>query len=369
MLQNKRFIFFVFIVAIVGLGLLALYSASYQNPRVSAQIFYNQIFMAFIGLAAIWALGHFDYRRYYDLAYIIYMVNVVFLLAIFIFGNYALGAKRWIDFFGVNFQPSELMKFSMILVLARYFTDQKPTISFYSRGLQGGVWEDLLLPLALVSLPMLLIFKQPDLGTALLFVGIFVAMMFVGGVSLKYVLSFLASAMVALPFLWQIMKPYQKDRLLVFLNPNIDPLGAGYTIIQSKIAIGSGKIFGRGWLSGSQNQLSFLPERHTDFIFSVIGEEWGFLGSFFLLICFFILIMVGLSIIERTKEKFGYLVGVGIVTILSLQVLINMGMALGLCPIVGLTLPLVSYGRSSFLTFVFMLGFLLNLSKRRTIFQ
>ena len=163
-------------------------------------------------------------------------------------------------------------------------------------------------------------------------------------------------------------KARQKDRLLVFLNPNIDPLGAGYTIIQSKIAIGSGRLFGKGWLAGTQNQLNFLPERHTDFIFSVIGEEWGLLGAVLLIFFYFMLIQTSIHIAQQVKDKFGTYVATGIIAILALQVIINIGMVMGLFPIVGLTLPLVSYGRSSFLLFIVMLGFLLNLSKKRTIF-
>ncbi|MDP8265468.1 MAG: rod shape-determining protein RodA [Candidatus Aceula meridiana] len=365
---NLKKIIFTLIVVIIVIGLVALYSASYQNIRVPRKIFYGQLVMAILGIGAIWALSYFDYRKFYDMAYILYAVNIIFLIGIFIFGRYALGAKRWIEFFGVNFQPSELMKLSVILVLARYFTDQKPTISFYRQSLKGGFWADLLIPLFLVVFPMLLIFKQPDLGTALLLLGIFVVILYASGISYKYFLGLLVFCAMAVPLLWSVMKPYQKDRLLVFLNPNIDPLGAGYTIIQSKIAVGSGQIFGKGWLAGTQNQLNFLPERHTDFIFSVIGEEWGLIGSFFLLSCFFALIMLGLNVVEQTKEKFGYLAALGIITIFALQVIINIGMVLGLCPIVGLTLPLVSYGKSSFLVFVLMLGFLLNLSRRRTIF-
>jgi len=171
-----------------------------------------------------------------------------------------------------------------------------------------------------------------------------------------------------IPFGWHVLEGYQKDRLLVFLNPNIDPLGAGYTIIQSKIAIGSGQIFGKGWLAGTQNQLNFLPERHTDFIFSVIGEEWGLAGTLLLVYFYFRLISNSLKIAEQVKDRFGTLVTVGIVSILALQVVINMGMVMGLLPVVGFTLPFVSYGRTSFMVFLIMMGFLLNLSKRRTIF-
>ena len=215
---------------------------------------------------------------------------------------------------------------------------------------------------------MFLIFKQPDLGTALLLFGIFLIMLFATELEYRYIFGFLGICLAAVPFAWNILKSYQRDRLLVFLNPNIDPLGAGYTIIQSKIAIGSGQIFGKGWLSGTQNQLNFLPERHTDFIFSVIGEEWGIVGAMVLVILYGLLIYCSLDIANQVKDKFGMFVAIGIVAILTLQVVINVGMVLGLFPIVGLTLPFVSYGRSSFLIFIVMMGFLLNLSKRRTVF-
>jgi len=355
-------------IVIVVVGLLALYSASYQNTRVSQKVFFDQLILAVVGLLAILGLSYIDYRKFYDVAYILYIVNIVFLIGIFIFGHYALGAKRWIDFFGLNFQPSELMKFSIILVLARYFSDNKPKIAFHHHGLKADFFSDFLIPLVLVVFPALLVFKQPDLGTALLLFGIFIVVLYASGIAYKYLVGLFGIGLVSVPIFWSFMKAYQKDRLLVFLNPNIDPLGAGYTIIQSKIAVGSGQIFGKGWLSGTQNQLNFLPERHTDFIFSVIGEEWGFIGAVFLIVCFFILIMTSLDLVERTKEKFGYLAGIGIITILTLQTVINIGMVLGLCPIVGLTLPFVSYGRSSFVVFVLMMGFLLSLGRRRTIF-
>ncbi len=368
MTRNLNKIIWITTIVIIVVGLAALYSASYQNSRISQKVFFDQLILASVGILAIFGLSYIDYRKFYDLAYVFYIVNVIFLLAIFIFGRYALGAKRWIEFFGLNFQPSEMMKFSIILVLARYFSDTKPKIEFSRYGLRSEFFSDFLIPLVIVSFPALLVFKQPDLGTALLLFGIFVVVLYASGISYKYFFSFLGCGLVLVPVLWSFMKPYQKDRLLVFLNPNIDPLGAGYTIIQSKIAVGSGQMFGKGWLSGTQNQLNFLPERHTDFIFSVIGEEWGLAGAFFLIACFFILIMTTLNLVDRANEKFGYLAGIGIVSILTLQTVINIGMVLGLCPIVGLTLPFVSYGRSSFVVFVLMIGFLLSLGKRRTVF-
>ncbi|HYG52628.1 MAG TPA: FtsW/RodA/SpoVE family cell cycle protein, partial [Flavobacteriales bacterium] len=229
--------------------------------------------------------------------------------------------------------------------------------------------SDFFIPLGLTSVSVILIFKQPDLGTAILIFGIFVVMLYVSGIRWQVFASFIGFFLACAPLAWHILKPYQRDRLLVFSNPNHDPLGAGYTIIQSKIAIGSGQLFGKGWLSGTQNQLNFLPERHTDFIFSVIGEEWGLAGALLLLYCYTVLIYCGIKIAQHNKDPFGQLVTVGIVAILALQVVINIGMVMGLFPVVGITLPLVSYGRTSFTIFAIMLGFLINLSKKGQCFK
>ena len=368
MLSDLKKVMWTTIIAIIFFGLIALFSASSQNSRVTQEVFYNQLIFSAIGLIAIFFLSRVDHRKYYDIAYIVYGVNVFLLVAIFLFGYYALGAKRWIVIFGFNFQPSEFMKFSLILALARYYTDHKPSVSFYNPWSRPAIFSDFIVPFLMTAIPMFLVFKQPDLGTAILLFGIFFVMAFTAGTSRRHLGGFLGLCVLAMPLFWHMLKSYQKDRLLVFLNPNVDPLGAGYTIIQSKIAIGSGQIFGRGWLSGTQNQLNFLPERHTDFIFSVIGEEWGFVGSVIVVTCFYVLILSSLRIVEQVKEKFSHLAGAGIVAIFALQVVINIGMVLGLCPIVGITLPFISYGRSSFLVCILMFSFLLNLARHRKIF-
>ena len=358
----------VFTIIIIAFGLITLYSASYQNVRVSHQVFYDQLFMGGLGLVAMFFLERMNYRRFFDIAYILYGINILFLLLVLFGGRHALGARRWLEFGGISFQPSELTKLVIILALGRYFSQHQEAFSF--RSSRGGqmISRDLLIPLGITAVPMLLIFKQPDLGTALLIFGIFFIMLFASGVRYRIISGFLALCLIAAPFAWHILKPYQRDRLLVFLNPNIDPLGAGYTIIQSKIAIGSGQIFGKGWLGGTQNQLNFLPERHTDFIFSVIAEEWGLFGAMILIFSYFTIINCGFKIAEHNKDPFGTLVTTGIVGILAVQVTINIGMVSGLCPVVGITLPLVSYGRTSFMMFIIMIGFLLNLARRRTIF-
>ncbi len=355
-------------VGIMTMGLIALYSATYGNVRVSHAIFYDQLFFAFLGLATMFVLSHFDYHKFYDLAYVFYIITVVLLVYVLVSGRHILGAKRWIEIGSVNFQPSELAKLAVIVTLARFLSHQGNSWSFRSRSLSHIWLRDLVLCFVIVGAPTLLIFKQPDLGTALLILGIFILMIFVAGIHYRFIFSLGGLFLLVLPFAWHILKPYQRDRLLVFLNPNIDPLGAGYTIIQSKIAVGSGRVFGKGWLAGTQNQLNFLPERHTDFIFSVIGEEWGLLGTLFIVFSFYALIISCLKVTEHTKDEFGRLVAIGIVAILTLQVTINIAMVIGLCPVVGITLPLVSYGRTSFLITCIMLGFILNLNKHRMIF-
>ena len=353
---------------IILMGLLALYSASYQNIRVSVGVFYDQMICAAVGLILMFYLARIDYRKFYDISYMLYGITVFLLVLVLLAGRHALGAQRWFVIGGISFQPSELAKFALILALGRYFADHKSTVTFDSFSAPEVFMRELIVPLLITIVPMFLIFKQPDLGTALLFFGIFIVMLFVSGLRIRFFWGFVSLCLFFLPFAWHVLKPYQRDRLLVFLNPNIDPLGAGYTIIQSKIAIGSGQLFGKGWLAGTQNQLNFLPERHTDFIFSVIGEEWGFVGALFLLAWYFVLIYCGLKIAAQGKDRFGIQATVGIVSIFTLQVIINMGMVLGLCPVVGLTLPLVSYGRSSFMISIIMIGFLLSFNKRRTIF-
>ncbi len=358
----------IYTLLIIIVGLLALYSAASGNSRVTVKVFYNQFSFAVIGLFVMLVLSRLDYRKFYDVAYILYIINMLLLVWVLVAGRHALGASRWIQIGGVGFQPSEFSKISLILMLSRYFSNRSIRLNFGMLDKLQKVVVHLIWPFILTAAMMLLIFKQPDLGTALLMFGIFIAIVFASGLAYKYILGFLIICVSFLPFAWGMLKTYQKNRLLVFLNPNIDPLGAGYTITQSKIAIGSGQIFGKGWLAGTQNQLNFLPERHTDFIFSVIGEEWGLIGTLILVFLYFQLIMCGLRVAEQIKDNFGRLTAVGIVSILALQVIINIGMVMGMFPIVGLTLPLISYGRSSFFAFIIMIGILLNLSHKRSMF-
>lgn len=366
--KNLSRVIWLFSFLIMGIGLLTLYSASYNNSRVGRDIFYDQLWCALFALVLMFLLSRLDYRKFFDISYILYVFNLVLLFWTDFGGRSALGATRWIKLGAISFQPSELTKLTVVLMLGRYLSQRRPRLSFTFSSSMKTLWWDLIVPLGLIGVSVLLIFKQPDLGTAILVMGIFMVMLFASGIDMKIFGGFLGLIAIALPFGWHVLRQYQKDRLLVFLNPNIDPMGAGYTIIQSQIAVGSGGFWGKGWLSGSQNQLNFLPERHTDFIFSVVGEEWGLVGSIFVVFCYFMIIYSGLKMTEFVKDKFGQYVIVGIVTILTLQVVINIGMVMGMFPVVGITLPLISYGRTSFLVFSVMLGFLLNLCKKRSAF-
>ncbi len=351
-------------VFLLSIGLLAVYSATLERSAEGAKtIFYRQVVWVIIGIATFLLVSHINYRRFYEIAYALYPLSVILLISVLVVGRQIYGAQRWLELGGLNFQPSELSKLAVILFLSRYF-NRKP--AQYSGA--AKLWQGFILPLGLVGFMMVLIFLQPDLGTAALIFLIYLTLLFVSEIEFKYFFAFLVAALGAIPFLWHLLKGYQKDRLLVFLNPNIDPLGAGYTIIQSKIAIGSGRFLGKGWLSGTQNQLNFLPERHTDFIFSVIGEEWGFCGAFILLILYFILIAQALIIAEQSKDKFGSFLAIGAAALIAFQAIINILMTLGFFPVVGLSLPLISYGGSSLVIFCFLIGILLNINKRRIIF-
>ena len=350
-------------------GLLALYSITYQREELFKNIFLNQLTRVIIGIIIMFLLSNFNYRRFYDFAFIIYGLSIFLLVIVLAAGREILGARRWIEFLGFNFQPAELAKLGVILVLSRIFS-QRQIYKSSSRiyGLPHVLLKDLIYPFLFVIIPMALIVLQPDLGTSLLLLPIFLALLFVSEVRLRYIFSLIVLFISSVPFFWHFLRPYQKERLLVFINPNVDPLGAGYTVIQSKIAVGSGGFIGKGWLAGTQNQLNFLPERHTDFIFSVIGEEWGFLGAVLLMLLYGTLIFYSLRVTFQTNDKFAKFLSIGFISLFTLQVVINIAMTIGICPIVGLSLPLISYGGSSMFIFLIFIAILLNINKKRMVF-
>ena len=321
-----------------------------MNPAI------KQLIWVLIGFGIFVFVVKFGYRRIIAASYFLYGIVLLLLVAVFIFGRERFGAQRWLEIGGFNLQPSEFTKLSLIFTLAYYLGRRKDKVLRI---------RSFLIPFFLTAIPAFLILKQPDLGTALLLFPILISMLYIFGAEIKYMIWFLSASALLFPFFWQLLRPYQRQRLLVFVNPNMDPLGAGYTIIQSKIAVGSGRLFGKGWLSGTQNYLNFLPERHTDFIFSVVGEEWGFLGSMILLALYFLLIKRMLAILDMVENAYGRLLTAGIATMLSLQVIINIGMTIGIFPVVGITLPLISYGGSSLITTFIGIAIVLSVHQHR----
>lgn len=358
----------VIALAIVCIGISTIFSSNYQKENWLYEGMYKrQISWAIIGLIFFVFMSHFNYRRLWDWTYFLYAMVVFLLSMVFILGVVRLGAQRWLKFVWFNVQPSELAKLIMVILIARYFSTK--SIDDISLGTRKfGIFRALILPLLFAALPMGLIVEQPDLGSAAMIFLIFFAMLFLSGVRLKHVFTFLLTLVVSLPLAWTFLRDYQKERLMVFLNPNADPLGAGYTVIQSQIAIGSGGFLGKGWLSGTQSQLHFLPESHTDFIFATFVEEWGFLGGAFLLFLYFLLVRHGFIIALRTSDYFGKLLAYGISLMLCLQIVTNIAMNMGLAPVVGLPLPLMSYGGSSVAVTFMALGILANIDRTRAVF-
>jgi rod shape determining protein RodA len=359
-LKNFDMIILVCVCIIFVIGLIFLYSASSSlEGQVYKKLISKQIIAMLVGVFAGALVFSIDYRRLVDISYVFYWIMIILLFIVLLLGAIRLGAQRWISFGGIAFQPSEFAKIVFILSIASFLGRRKETIENK---------RNIIKPLFILALPFFLIAAQPDLGTALILVPIVLSMLFISGINIKILLGFMGTCFLTMPFLWQFLKEYQKKRILVFLDPTIDPLGAGYTIIQSKVAVGSGQLFGKGWLAGTQNQLNFLPERHTDFIFSVVGEEWGFIGCSLVLLLFMIVIYRGILIMRDTKDIFGKLIACGVITLLSFQVFVNVGMTLGLLPVVGLTLPFISYGGSSLISSSIAIALLLNVGYRRPYF-
>jgi len=367
-MRNSRFFILAIMSLIIVMGILSIYSGTYRKEgEIWQAIYQRQILWVLFGIAFFIFSSNFNYRRLWDWVHFFYAAVILLLLLVFITGVVRLGAQRWLRIAWFNFQPSEFAKLSIVLFLARYFSKKSvDDVSLASRKM--GVFRGMVLPFVLVAIPMGLVVEQPDLGSGVMILTLFIAVLFITGIKFRYVFILLLFLVLPVPFFWHALRDYQKERLLVFLNPNIDPLGAGYTVIQSKIAIGSGAFFGKGWLSGTQSQLHFLPESHTDFIFATFAEQWGFLGSSVLLLLYFLLIRQGLMIAERTRDDFGKLLAYGISLMLSIQVFINIAMTLGLAPVVGVPLPLMSYGGSSIIITCIALGILANIDRTRAVF-
>jgi len=337
---------------------MAVYSATYAEVEYGLDNLYlKQMTWFGIGFVGMLIVAMTDYHFIAKGAYIFYAMILIALLLVLIIGRVTSGSQRWLSLGGFSFQPSELAKFVMILVLARYYDSSRLTGPRKIRHI--------LIPACLVLIPVFLIIKQPDLGTALVLIFLFLSLTFIAGLSVKSVASLSIMGLLAFPFFWSFLKDYQKTRILTLLNPDNDPLGSGYHGLQSKIAIGSGKIFGKGIFGGTQSRLNFLPEKHTDFIFSVFAEETGFVGVVILLVLYFLLLMKGVDIASRSKDRLGAFLAAGVVCVLTFSIFVNIGMAIGIAPVVGLPLPFLSYGGSAVVTSLLGIGLLLNVGMRK----
>jgi rod shape determining protein RodA len=367
-LRNTHIKILAIALFICLLGILSIYSSTYQREeQVWPLLYRRQIIWVLIGLVSFILASRLNYRRIWDWTYLLYALNLFLLIFVFVLGAIRYGAQRWLKVAWFNLQPSELSKLILVFFLARYFS-RKSAENISLLSAKFGIIRGIVVPFFCIAIPMALIIEQPDLGSALMILFIFIAMLYFTQVKFRYIGIFLLLIAGSAPFFWQALHGYQKDRLLVFLNPNLDPLGAGYTVIQSKIAIGSGSLLGKGWLAGTQSQLRFLPEAHTDFIFASFAEQWGFIGSMTLVSLYFLLIREGVRIASRTQDHFGRLLALGISLMIGIQVFINMAMSLGLAPVVGLPLPLMSYGGSCVVTTFIALGILVNIDNTRAVF-
>jgi rod shape determining protein RodA len=362
MLMNIDWMLLLLVFSIVTWGLVTVYSATHGRLETHLEDFYlKQIYWFGTGLGLMVLVTFVDYQLLSRAAYLLLALGILLLITVLLVGRVASGARRWIVLGPLSFQPSELVKVFLVLSFARYFTEARR---------EGGLrLRDLLIPLLMVVVPFTLIAKQPDLGTALVLCFVSGALIFASGFPLKILLLMTGGGLIAMPIAWIFLKGYQKVRIITLLNPDFDPLGAGYHSWQSKIAIGSGGFWGKGWLAGTQSGLNFLPEKHTDFIFAVFAEEWGFVGTAALIVLYLILVLRGISIAYASKDRLGSLIATGVVAMLSVYILFNIGMTVGLTPVVGLPLPLFSYGGSSMLATMIAIGLLLNIRMRRFLYS
>jgi rod shape determining protein RodA len=342
-------LFFLFLLC--SFGLFVLYSASGQD----VDYVIRQAVRIGAGFLVLVVLAQFSPRILIRWAPWVYAAGVILLLAVMFFGVGAKGAQRWIALPGFRFQPSEVMKLILPLMIACYIAGRSLPPSF----------KHCIVSLVLIGLPTVLIMKQPDLGTSLLIAASGVFVMLFSGIRWRYILGALGVAAAALPGLWMVMKDYQRQRVLTFLDPESDPLGSGWNIIQSKTAIGSGGTWGKGWLGGTQSQLDFLPESHTDFIIAVIAEELGLFGVLLLLSLYILIIGRGLWMATRVPDSFGRLVAGSIVLTFFVYVFVNIGMVSGLLPVVGVPLPMISYGGTSIVTLMAGFGILMSVHSHK----
>lgn len=361
LIKNFDWITFFIILILSVIGIMTIYSAT--RPPLDLwehkPFYIKQILWLFISIVTLFSVIFIDYIWFYRLSYPLYILGILLLLLATFAGKTSMGAQRWIDLGFFSFQPSEFFRIIFIIAFSSYLTKiNKLTNPFFIKGI-----------LVFGLIPVAIIFKQPDLGTAILLIVILMSLSMVKGLGKKTIITISIISIISIPFLgnifWEGLKDYQKNRIIAFINPDIDPAGIGYHINQSKISIGSGGFLGKGYLKGTQGPLRFLPEKHTDFIFSVFSEEWGFIGGIFLFSLYLILFLRGLDTALRAKDEFGRLTAIGIVIMYFTYFSVNIGMTLGMMPVVGVPLPFVSYGGTALLSNFIAAGILINIRMRR----
>ena len=360
-IKNLNWSLIFSMTGLIIIGLINLYSTSYNAQTEGGNLFYTQLSWIGLGLAGFVILSFIDYHFFTQTAYILYILNILCLMATAVFGNTYGGSQRWLDLGLFNYQPAETTKIVLIFVLARILS--------IKRSWRFMTLTELLKPAVLIVIPIFFIVKQPDLGTALITLIIAGSIIIFAKVDKNILLVSFGLLLFTAPVLWSFgLKEYQKNRIRTFISPDQDPTGTGYNIIQSKIAIGSGQLTGKGFQKGTQSQLEFLPERSTDFIFSVLSEEHGFIGSFITIALLLFLIWTGFSIGFQARDKPGVFLCVGMSFYLFWYVFINIGMTMGILPVVGIPLPLISYGGSSFMTTMTALGVISSVALRKNLF-
>ena len=353
-LAQMPWILLILVMIVASVGFVLMYSAAqgHMDPWATRQIIHFSIFFPVMLLIAV-----VDIRFWFRYSYIMYFITLLLLIFVELKGHTALGATRWINLGSFKLQPSEIMKLCMVLALSRYF--HSLPIDYISRPIF------LIPPIMIILVPFALILKQPDLGTGLIMVIVSGLVFFAAGVRLWKFGLVLGGATAAMPVVWRFMHDYQKKRILMFMNPESDPLGAGYNILQSKIAIGSGGFWGKGLLQGSQSQLNFLPEHQTDFVFTMLAEELGFVGSAIIIGLYALILCYGIFVSMNCKSHYGKLLGMGVVSIIFVHIFVNAGMVMGLLPVVGAPLPLLSYGGTIMMTILCGVGFIINVHIHR----
>ncbi len=354
LLQNVDWLLLGAAAVLIGLGLLSIWSLAPAGG--SSGFAWRQLSWIGVGTVALLAIASLDYRQLVRAAPLLYLIGLGGLLTVFVLGRTVSGARRWVHLGPLTFQPSELFKLVFVLTLAWALTSR------WARPVSPSTlaWTAIL-----VGVPFVLVVRQPDLGTALVLLPVLAAILVGVGLRLRVLGALAAAAAAVMPLAWFALKEYQRERLLVYLDPFRDPLGTAYNVIQAKIAIGSGQLVGKGISGATQSRLSFLPERHTDFIFAVFAEMWGFVGCLVLIVAYGLLVLRGFEIAAAAREPRGRLVALGVTSLFATQALINLGMVTGLLPVVGIPLPFMSYGGSSMLVSLMGLGLLLSVRMRQ----